>query len=152
MRLKNIKFKPLISSKKLLLAILLPFLYSAFVLSFVWWHCYFSQFKGGKNGQLDAYRHTLASALVAYTTSPKVVFLVTALMERKNKAPNIMDRHNNAIGGQIGARIPNRADSLKLKALESDVKMHVLQGAINTPNSTQITWLPVQYWRESLWW
>ena len=146
LRPKNIKSKPSINSKKLLLAILLPFLYSAFVLSFVWWHCYCSQFKGGKNGQLDAYRHTLASALVAYTTSPKVVVLVTALMERKNREPNIMDKHNNAIGGQIGTNAGS------LDALESDVKMRVLQDAVNAPNSTQITWLPTQYWRESLWW
>lgn len=141
------RFKPFkICKKYLLLVIILPLIYGALVLGFVWWHCYTSELNGGKNGQLDAYRHTLASALVAYTTSPKVVFLVTALMERKNKAPNIMDRHNNAIGAQIG----NHASSLD--ALKGDVKMRVLQGAINTPNNAQITWLPTQYWRESLWW
>ena len=145
------RFKPFkISKKYLLLAILLPIIYGALVLSFVWWHCYTSNLNGGRNGQLDAYRHTLAGAVVSYTSSPKIVTLVSLIMERKNLRANIMDKHNNAIGAQIGARISNRADSLK--ELESDVKMRVLQGAVNTPNSAQITWLPAQYWREILWW
>ena len=139
-----------ISKKYLLLAILLPILYGALVLSFVWWHCYTSNFNGGRNGQLDAYRHTLASAVVSYTSSPKIVTLVSLIMERKNLRSNIMDKHNNTIGAQIGAQISNRADSLQV--LESDVKMRVLHGAVNTPNSAQITWLPAQYWRESWWW
>ena len=141
------KFKPLkIPKKYLILAILLPFLYLVFVLSFVWWHCYFSQFTGGKNGPLDAYRHTLASAVVAYTSSPKLVHIVSIVMENKGHAANLMDKHNNAIGAQIGAK----ANSLD--ELENQVNMRVLQGAVNAPISTQITWLPAQTWRESLWW
>ncbi len=128
----------------------MPIIYGALALSFVWWHCYTSNLNGGRNGQLDAYRHTLASAVVSYTSSPKIVTLVSLIMERKNLRANIMDKHNNTIGAQIGERISNRAESLK--ALESDMKMRVLQGAVNTLNSAQITWLPAQYWRESLWW
>ena len=147
LRLKNLQFKSLkIPKKYLILAILLPFLYLVFVLSFVWWHCYFSQFTGGKNGPLDAYRHTLASAVVAYTSSPKVVSLVTVVMERKGQQANLMDKHNNAIGAKIDK------NATTFNALKPAVMLSISQGAINATQATQITWLPQQYWGESLFW
>ena len=132
--------------KYLFFAVLLPFSYCAFVLCYVWWQCYISALQGGRNGQLDAYRHTLASAVVAYSSSPKVVGLVTTVMESKNKPPNLMDQHNNAIGAIIGK---NAATFYEIKPA---VMMLIMQGAVNTKKTTQITWLPRQYWRESLLW
>lgn len=132
--------------KYLFFAVLLPFSYCAFVLCYVWWQCYISALQGGRNGQLDAYRHTLASAVVAYSSSAKVVGLVTTVMESKNKPPNLMDQHNNAIGAIIGK---NAATFYEIKPA---VMMLIMQGAVNTKKTTQITWLPRQYWRESLLW
>ena len=126
--------------------LLLPFIYCAFVLCFVWWHCYKSPFQSGVNGQLDAYRHTLASAVVAYTTSPKVVALITHMMERKSHAGSLMDRHNNYIGAQIGAK----ASSLN-EVCES-VALQISQGTVNATDKNQTTWLPREYWRDGLLW
>jgi hypothetical protein len=134
-----------ILQKTIQFTFILTSFYSLLVLSFVWWHCYTSDLHGGKNGQLDAYRHTLASALVAYTTSPKLVSLVSTVMERKNQPANLMDKHNNAIGAQLGTR------ANALAALSSQVKTLVLQGAVNTSISSQITWLPTQAWGENVW-
>lgn len=127
-------------------AFIFGLIYGAFILSFVWWHCYQSQFKGGKNGALDAYRHTLASAMVAYTTSPKVVRLVTVMMERGNLPANLMDQHNNAIGAKIGSHASS------ITTLTNNVQQAVYQGSINAKNAQQITFLPVQYWQKSLFW
>lgn len=125
---------------------LLPVSYCAFVLGFVWWQCYHSALQGGKNGQLDAYRHTLASAVVAYTSSPKVVSLVTVVMERKEEQANLMDKHNNAIGAIIGK------NATSFSELKPAVMLSISKGAINATKATQITWLPQQYWGESLLW
>lgn len=133
--------------KKLLqFSILLPFIYSALVLIFVWWQCYTSAFQGGKNGQLDAYRHTLASAVVAYTSSPKMVGLVTAVMENKNSAANLMDQHNNAIGANIGAHASS------ISSLPMLVNAQITQGKVNTSCQNQTTWLPKSWWKEGLLW
>lgn len=126
--------------------VILGCIYSASVLSFVWWHCYTSPLQGGKNGPLDAYRHTLASAVVSYTTSPKVVSLVTLVMEHKNKLPNLMDRHNNAIGAQLGTQVNAFAK------LDSAVKSQIATGTINSTLSNQTTWLPKPYWGNHVWW
>ncbi len=132
--------------KILLFSILLPFIYSALVLIFVWWQCYFSSFQGGKNGQLDAYRHTLASAVVAYTSSPKMVALVTAVMENENSAANLMDQHNNAIGANIGAHASS------ISSLPMLVNVQITQGKVNTSGQNQTTWLPKNWWGEGLLW
>ena len=121
-------------------------LYVAFVLGFVWWHCHKSGLEGGKYGPLDAYRHTLASAVVAYTTTPKLVVAVTNLMEFKNRPIDLMDQHNNAIGARIGMQVDS------LFKLDAAVKAQVSRGTINATDANQTTWLPQQEWLESLLW
>lgn len=141
------KIKYLKSTKKYwVLLLLLPLIYTAFVLVFVWWNCHSSQFHYGKNGPLDAYRHTLASAVVAYTASPKLVSVVTFMMERDNKPANLMDKHNNAIGANIGQHAQSLAD------IKAKVATQIAAGSVNKVAPTQTTWLATQYWRESLFW
>ncbi len=132
--------------KFILILVLLGSFYSAFLLSFVWWHCYTSGLQHGKNGPLDAYRHTLASAVLAYSISPKVVYLASTIMENKNQPANLMDKHNNKIGAQIGAH------SSSLKAINIAVTAKIAHGCVNAKSTTQTTWLPQQYWRERLFW
>ena len=133
-------------SKKLLLIGFLLIIYPAFILSYIWMQCFKSDFTGGKNGQLDAYRHTLASAVVAYTLSPKAVLVVTTIMERKGNIANLMDQHNNALGSEIGV------DAKSLHELNSKVIDHIQHGAVNTSNRTQTTWLPKYFWGKSFFW
>ncbi len=129
---------------KLLVA--LVFLYVVLVLGFVWWHCYKSPLKAGANGPLDAYRHTFASAVVTYTTSPKVVKVVSRVMEYKNRPANLMDKHNNAIGIQIGLQVKS------LDEIDVQVVARVKGGAVNAEDHAQITWLPPQYWGRAFLW
>ena len=133
-------------SKKLLLLGLLLAVYPAFVLGYIWIHCYQSDFIGGRNGQLDAYRHTLASAVVAYTLSPRAVVIVTEIMERKGSVGNLMDQHNNALGSAIGV------NAKSLYELNSRVINHIQHGAVNTSSRTQTTWLPRNFWSKSFFW
>jgi hypothetical protein len=63
-----------------------------------------SNFTGGRHGPLDAYRHTLASAVIGFTLGPRAVQWATWAMENAGKDANRMDRHNNLIGADIGAR------------------------------------------------
>lgn len=135
-----------LSKKWLVLSLILISMYPIFVLSYVWRECFVSDFQGGKSGQLDAYRHTLASAVVAYTSSPKVVDLVTACMERKERSDNLMDRHNNLIGAKIGltAKSFNQINTL--------VRQQVSRGTENAIENSQSTWLARPYWGKSLFW
>ena len=120
--------------------------YPAFVLSYVWYQCWVSDFQGGKYGQLDAYRHTLASAVVTYTSSSKLVAVATAVMERKDKAAHRMDRHNNIIGVEIGMT------ATSFSQLNILVQQRVNQGAENAIEASQVTWLAMPYWEKSLFW
>ncbi len=138
--------KPKYSTKHLVYCLILASLYPTFVLSFVWWHCYQSPFIGGKNGPLDAYRHSLASAVVSYTASPTCVDIVTFWMEGQNQPANLMDQHNNAIGKQIGITANALTD---LPAITST---KILQGKINAKDANQITFMPKNWWQESLLW
>jgi hypothetical protein len=139
-----------ISFKKLksifLWSVFLSALYGLSVLSYVWWHCVNSNLPGGKYGPLDAYRHTLASAVVAYSSSPKLVIIITKIMEGKGRPIDKMDQHNNAIGAAIG----EQADSLS--SLEQCVKNQILKGTTNTQNIMQSTWLSKVFWRENIFW
>ena len=121
-------------------------IYPLFVLLYVWSYVFRSDLDGGRNGPLDAYRHTLASSVVAYTLDERVVDLVTRLMESGNKNSNKMDIHNNRIGAQIGAQAQSFLE------LEPAVRRAVLDGAINSPQANQITWLPEKSWRDSRFW
>ncbi|MEO7344546.1 MAG: hypothetical protein ABIU85_06890 [Methylotenera sp.] len=135
------------SSKKwLVLSLSLISIYPVFVLSYVWRECFVSDFEGGKSGQLDAYRHTLASAVVAYTSSPKVVDLVTVFMERKERSDNLMDRHNNLIGAKIGLTAKS------FSQINTLVRQQVSRGTENAIENSQSTWLARPYWGKSLFW
>lgn len=136
--------KTLELSLKLVMA--LAFFYVLLVLGFVWWHCYKSPLKAGANGPLDAYRHTFASAVVTYTTSPKVVKAVSRLMEYKNRPANLMDKHNNVIGIEIGLQAKS------LDEIDAQVVERVSKGIVNAGNREQITWLPPQYWGRAFLW
>lgn len=131
---------------KWLLGSLLLAVYPVCVLSYVWYHCLVSDFQGGKNGQLDAYRHTLASAVVTYTSSSKLIAVATAVMERKDNPSNLMDRHNNIIGVEIGMT------ATSFSQINGLVLQRVNQGTENAVETSQVTWLATPYWEKSLFW
>ena len=120
--------------------------YPSFVIGYTWLNVYKSDFKGGKHGPLDAYRHTLASAVVTYTTNEYAVKLATNIMERNDKNSNKMDIHNNNIGIQIGKNAKSFYD------LKPEVHQSVSKGTVNTNNPNQTTWLPEKEWHEGLIW
>ena len=120
--------------------------YVLFVLGYVWWHCYKSPLEGGANGKLDAYRHTFASAVVAYTASPKLVRFVSAAMERKKRPANMMDRHNNAIGAKIGA------EAKSLGEIDAKVVAQVASGQVDAKDAAQTTWMPPRFWGPGFLW
>ena len=120
--------------------------YPAGVLSFTWSHVSRSDFQGGRNGPLDAYRHTLASATVAYTLGEWAVRGVTTLSESQGKDSNRMDIHNNRIGAKIGARAG------AFREIEPAVRQAVLNGRVHASDLDQITWLPKDQWRDGRLW
>ncbi|MCE2744895.1 MAG: hypothetical protein LW710_03185 [Burkholderiales bacterium] len=105
-----------------------------------------ASFPGGKHGPLDAYRHTLASAVVSYTLGLRAVELVTLVMESETKTSSTMDRHNNRIGATLGSQAKSFAE------IQPAVLALVQQGAVGATNPNQITWLPPSEWREGLLW
>lgn len=131
---------------KWLLVLMVLAVYPACVLSYVWYHCLVSDFQGGKYGQLDAYRHTLASAVVTYTSSSKLVAVATAVMERKDKPSSLMDRHNNIIGVEIGQT------ATSFSQINGLVLQRVNDGTENAVEESQVTWLARPYWEKSLFW
>ncbi|MGB0663483.1 MAG: DUF6973 domain-containing protein [Pontibacterium sp.] len=138
-----------LSSKPIIFALISTItlgLYPAFVLSYTWANVATAEFEGGKNGQLDAYRHTLASAVVSYTLNADAVALVTRVMERNQSGPNLMDKHNNELGAALGQQAPH------FLAIEPLVAKYVALGAVNTANPEQVTWLPQKRWSESILW
>jgi hypothetical protein len=120
--------------------------YPVCVLVFTWSHVLRSDLKGGRHGQLDAYRHSLASATVSYTLGEWAVNLVTRVFEWDDKDSNGMDRHNNRIGAGIGSR----AESFR--EIEPAVLKSVRKGKVNATGSNQITWLPADKWRDGRLW
>lgn len=128
------------------LVVALAFLYVVLVLGFVWWRCYKSPLKAGANGPLDAYRHTFASAVVTYTTSPKIVQLVSDVMERKNRPANLMDKHNNAIGMRIGLQVKS------LDEIHTRVMEQVEKGAVDATDVDQTRWMPPRFWGPGFLW
>jgi hypothetical protein len=127
-------------------ALFLVAAYPAFVLVYTWSNVARSDFPGGRNGPLDAYRHTLASAVVGFTLSPVAVDWATFVLERRGNAAGLMDRHNNHIGAAIGLRANSFAE------IEPIVRAQVLRGAINAADPLQTTWLPPERWRAAWWW
>lgn len=118
--------------------------YPAFVLGTVYATTLRSDLPGGRHGPKDAYRHSLASATVAYTGSPRWVEWVTAVMEDggRGDAARAMDAHNNRLGARIGAR----ADSWT--QMRADVLAAVQAGGAMVEDDDRITWLPPERWQD----
>ena len=120
--------------------------YPAFVLGTVYAQWFRADLPGGRNGPSDAYRHSLASATVAYTVSPRLVALVTHVMERDGIGSDMraMDAHNNRIGADIGAHATSWGEM-------QDRVLHAVQaGAVNTADADTITWLPRERWLDRM--
>lgn len=128
------------------LLVLLVSVYPAFVLGYTWQCVWRADLEGGRNGPLDAYRHALASSVVAYTLGEMPVELVTDLFEGRGHDSNQMDSHNNRIGAQIGSKARSFAE------LEPAVRVAVMKGAVESCDSNQITWLPRKKWRDGRMW
>jgi len=120
--------------------------YPVFILAFTWSHVSKSVFPGGRDGQLDAYRHALASATVSYTLGEWAVNVVTWIFESENKASSRMDRHNNRIGASIGSRAKS------FQEIQPGVLKAVANGTVNAQDRDQITWLPEAQWRAGKLW
>ena len=120
--------------------------YPAFVMTATYTQFFAADLPGGRNGPADAYRHSLASAIVAYTLSPRCVDWVTAVMERggEGNAARAMDAHNNRLGARIGATAGS------WNAMQQAVLAAVKNGAIDARSPEQITWLAPSAWQERL--
>jgi hypothetical protein len=120
--------------------------YPAFVLGTVYATTLGSDLPGGRHGPKDAYRHSLASATVAYTGSPRFVEWVTAVMENGGDGgpDRAMDAHNNRIGARIGANAESWA------GMRAAVLAAVKAGGIEAEDDDRITWLPPERWQERL--
>jgi hypothetical protein len=120
--------------------------YPAFVMIAVYSQWFAADLPGGRNGPADAYRHSLASAIVAYTLSPRCVGWVTAVMERggQGNPSRAMDAHNNAIGAHLGASAENWT------AMQREVRAAVDHGAIDARSPEQITWRAPEAWQDRL--
>ena len=118
--------------------------YPAFVLGTTYAHWLSVDLPGGRHGPSDAYRHSLASATVAYTGSPRWVEWVTAVMENggRGNAAHAMDAHNNRLGARIGG------DAESWSAMQAAVLAAVKAGEIEASESNRITWLPPDEWRD----
>ncbi len=125
---------------------LLSAAYPAFVLATVYTTTLRSDLPGGRHGPKDAYRHSLASAVVAYTGSPAWVRWATLAMEGDGRgdAARAMDIHNNRIGARIGA------EAESWDAMHRAVLAAVQAGEIDAKEDTRITWLPPQRWQNRL--
>ena len=125
---------------------LLLCIYPICVLAFTWGHILKSNFKGGRHGQLDAYRHALASATVSYTLGNWAVDFTTWIFESNSKDSNKMDIHNNRIGANLGSLARSFHD------IEPAVCQSVMHGTVYAIDPDQITWLPPTKWREGKLW
>jgi hypothetical protein len=120
--------------------------YPVFILGTVYATTLRSDLPGGRHGPKDAYRHSLASATVAYTGSPRFVEWVTAVMENGGDGgpDRAMDAHNNRIGARIGANAESWA------GMRAAVLAAVEAGGIEAEDDDRITWLPPERWQERL--
>ena len=127
-------------------AMLLVAAYPTFVLATVYTTTLRSDLPGGRHGPKDAYRHSLASAVVAYTGSPAWVRWATLVMEGDGHgdAARAMDIHNNRIGARIGA------EAESWDAMHREVLAAVRAGGVDANEETRITWLPPERWQNRL--
>ena len=132
--------------KKLIIVALVLSIYPLFALIYTWSHVYQSELEGGRHGPLDAYRHTLASAVVSYTLSENAVSAVTSIMEWGEGETRLMDKHNNMIGAQIGANAKSFQD------IEPEVRKYISEGMINSTDPARTTWLPKERWKDRRAW
>lgn len=123
-----------------LVATVIVAVYPLWVLGYAYGYSLTSGLPGARHGPQDAYRHTLASALVAYTISPAAVRWVTAVMEFADDPSSRMDRHNNAIGASIGASARSFAE------LRPQVMARVRAGRVNAVDPQQVSWMPPNSW------
>lgn len=129
----------------------LSFFYVAIILGTVYYNVWNSGLQGGGHGPQDAYRHSLASALVAHTLHPTCIELVIHVMEKNGTGSfaNKMDAHNNRVGASIGANVPWSFNSVA--TVIKKVRTAVDNGAVQTTNPKQITWMPKKYWQKRRW-
>ncbi len=120
--------------------------YPAFVLGYTWIKVLQSDLPGGRNGPLDAYRHTLASAVVSYTLNASAVEWVTDIMEDDRYLTQRMDRHNNRIGAMIGSEVSFFGE------IEAAVAKSVSEGRVMARDPEQSTWLPKAMWKDKKMW
>ena len=120
--------------------------YPAFVLGTVYSATTQSDLPGGRHGPKDAYRHSLASAIVAYTGSPRWVEWATYAMEGDGvaDAARAMDAHNNRIGARIGA------EAESWDRMRAEILAAVESGGIDIDDPDRITWLPPERWQDRL--
>jgi uncharacterized protein DUF6973 len=132
--------------RRLFVVAVLLGVYPAFVMTATYAQWFKADLPGGRNGPADAYRHSLASAIVAYTLSPRCVDWVTAVMEQggEGNPSRAMDAHNNQLGARIGAAAGS------WDAMQQDVLAAVNNGAIDARSPDQITWLAPSAWRDRL--
>ena len=122
--------------------------YPVFVLGTVYTITLRSDLPGGRNGPRDAYRHSLASAIVAYTASPRLVDWVSATMDGGDGISHRMDT-NNRIGARIGAAATGWTAMLAAVRTAVDGGDVVADGA-EIDAATRIVWLPANQWHERL--
>ena len=120
--------------------------YPVFVLATTYGIVLGSDLPGGRNGPKDAYRHSLASAIVAYTGSPRWVDWVTTVMEDDGRgdAARAMDAHNNRLGARIGA------EARSWNEMRAGIEAAVAAGEVGSDDPDRITWLPQTRWRDRL--
>lgn len=130
--------------RRALLLATLPALYPAFVLGTVYWATSHSDLPGGRHGPKDAYRHSLASATVAFTGAARWVDWVTVVMEGNGRgdAARAMDVRNNRIGARIGAH------AASWKEMNAAVLQAVQAGGVAVEDEDRITWLPPERWQD----
>jgi preprotein translocase subunit SecF len=133
-------------TKRIGVIALLLGIYPAAVMIFTCGHVLKADFEGGRNGQLDAYRHALASATVSHTLGEWAVDLTTWIFESRGRESNLMDIHNNRIGAEIGAKAKSFGD------IEPAVRQSVLYGRVSAVDPNQITWLPRAKWKDGKFW
>lgn len=136
-------------NKFVLLAVLffsLLSVYPVFVLGYTWMKVLQSDLPGGRHGPLDAYRHTLASAIVAHTFNEDVVDWVGDVMEDDGYVSQRMDKHNNRIGAGIGTRARTFFE------IEAAVAKRVSKGRVMARDPEQSTWLPKVMWKDGKMW
>lgn len=115
-------------------------MYPVCVIAYTWSNVLQSDFKGGRHGPLDAYRHCLASATVSYTLGEWAVNFTTWIVESESKDSGKMDIHNNRIGAAIGSKAHSFSE------IEPAVRKAVTNGDLAADDSDQITWLPSSKW------